>query len=77
MINASPEPFSNWTASIAEDVAVFGGLWAALHYPVAFLIALAVMLALMIWLLPKLIRLIYRAVTRIIEWFRGTPQPTV
>ena len=29
MINASPEPFTNWFASVSEDVAVFGGLWAA------------------------------------------------
>jgi hypothetical protein len=26
IINTSPEPFTNWGASIAEDVAVIGGL---------------------------------------------------
>ena len=26
IINASPEPFTNWTASMAEDVSVFGGV---------------------------------------------------
>ena len=31
-INASPEPFSNWTASLAEDVAVIAGLWTALSH---------------------------------------------
>ena len=30
MINTSPEPFSNWTASLTEDVAVGGLLWLAL-----------------------------------------------
>ncbi len=56
LINTSPEPFSNWTASIAEDVAVIAGLWIALHYPLLFLILLAVFIAVVIWLLPKIIR---------------------
>lgn len=56
LINASPEPFTNWTASVAEDLAVFGGLWAALHYPWLFLILLLIFILLMIWLLPKIWR---------------------
>lgn len=56
LINTSPEPVSNWTASIIEDVAVFTGLWAALHYPVQFLALLAVFIVLMLWLLPRLWR---------------------
>lgn len=56
LINTSPEPFSNWTASIAEDVAVIGGLWIALHFPLLFLILLTVFIAVMIWLLPKILR---------------------
>jgi hypothetical protein len=56
MINTSPEPVTNWTASIAEDLAVIGGLWAALNYPVAFIILLALFVALVIWLLPKIWR---------------------
>ena len=56
MINTSPEPLSNWTASITEDVAVFGGIWAALNYPWVFLGLLALFIVLMIWLLPKLWR---------------------
>jgi hypothetical protein len=56
MINASPEPMSNWAASVAEDVAVFAGLWVALNYPWLFLALLAVFIGLMIWLLPKLWR---------------------
>ncbi len=54
LINTSPEPFTNWAASVTEDVAVVGGLWTCLNYPVAFLIALAVFIAVMIWLLPKI-----------------------
>jgi len=56
LINTSPEPFSNWTASVSEDVAVFGGLWAALNHPFIFLGLLAAFILLMVWLLPKLWR---------------------
>jgi hypothetical protein len=54
LINTSPEPFSNWGASFAEDVTVVGGIALALYYPVVFLVLLAVFIVLMIWLLPKL-----------------------
>jgi hypothetical protein len=56
MINTSPEPVTNWTASIVEDLAVIGGLWAALNYPVVFIILLVLFVALVIWLLPKMWR---------------------
>jgi hypothetical protein len=35
-INLSPEPFSNWSASLVEDALVPAGLWLALVHPVAF-----------------------------------------
>ncbi|MCI0655350.1 MAG: DUF4126 domain-containing protein, partial [Methylococcaceae bacterium] len=54
LINTSPEPFSNWLASISEDVAVIAGLWAALYHPVVFLILLILFILGCIWLLPKL-----------------------
>ena len=56
IINASPEPFSNWTASLMEDAVVLAGIWLAFLYPLVFLAALAVFAALAIWLLPKLWR---------------------
>jgi len=56
VINASPEPFSNWAASFTEDATVLAGIWLAFQYPVVFLAALAVFAALAIWLLPKLWR---------------------
>lgn len=56
LINTSPEPFSNWVASITEDLGVFGGLWLALNHPVLFLVIFVVFLILLIWLLPKLWR---------------------
>ncbi len=56
IINASPEPFSNWAASFTEDGLVVTGIWLAFLYPVVFLAALGVFLVLVIWLLPKLWR---------------------
>ena len=56
LINTSPEPFSNWTASLVEDLSVIGGLWLALNEPWLFLVLLAGFVALMIWLLPKIWR---------------------
>ncbi len=40
-INLSPEPFSNWTASLAEDAAVPAGLWLAVAHPLVFVALLA------------------------------------
>jgi Domain of unknown function (DUF4126) len=54
LINTSPEPFSNWIASISEDVVVIIGVWASINHPVLFLIALAGFILLMIWLLPRI-----------------------
>ncbi len=56
IINTSPEPFTNWAASIGEDVLVVGGLWTALHYPWVFIALLIMFILLMIWLLPKIWR---------------------
>jgi hypothetical protein len=56
LINTSPEPFSNWTASIAEDISVFGGVWLMLNQPWTFVGLLIVFLLLLLWLLPKLWR---------------------
>ena len=54
LINTSPEPVTNWAASVTEDVAVVGGVWACLNEPVLFLVALVLFIALVIWLLPKI-----------------------
>lgn len=68
MINASPEPVTNWTASVAEDVAVFGGLWAALNYPIAFLVFLFVFVCLIAWLLPKIWRGVHQVGRAVGRW---------
>ena len=71
LINTSPEPFSNWTASIMEDVAVVAGLWTALNHPVLFLVLLVLFIFMMIWLLPRLWRGIKAIFRKISNLFRG------
>ncbi len=58
MLNTSPEPVSNWTASISGDFLVLGGLWTALNHPIFFLILFMGFIGLSIWFLPKLWRFI-------------------
>ena len=55
-INASPEPFSNWAASLAEDVVAFLGVWAAFQHPYVMLALVTAFLALSIYLVPKILR---------------------
>lgn len=71
MINTSPEPVSNWAASITEDIAVFAGLWAAIAHPYFFIALLAAFILLMIWLMPKLWRGIKRVWQFFINLFNG------
>ena len=66
LINASPEPFSNWGASFTEDTLVLAGIWFAFKYPLVFLIGFAMFVALVIWLLPKLWRTI-KAMLRLLQ----------
>ncbi|PCI69903.1 MAG: hypothetical protein COB26_00135 [Piscirickettsiaceae bacterium] len=71
LINTSPEPFTNWTASIAEDIAVFAGVWASIQHPTFFVFAIVAFIILMIWALPKLWRGIKRVFTflgRLFGW---------
>lgn len=75
LINTSPEPISNWSASIGEDLLVIAGLWTALTHPVWFLAGLAVFILLMIWLLPKLWRLIRTVLQYIGSWLGWCDKP--
>lgn len=74
LINTSPEPFTNWTASVTEDVVVVGGLWASLNHPWWFLGALALFLLLVAWLLPKIWRALKRLARAVKRWFNGDPE---
>ncbi|PLY14698.1 MAG: DUF4126 domain-containing protein [Sedimenticola sp.] len=75
LINTSPEPVTNWTASITEDIAVVGGLWASLHYPWLFVAGLVVFFLLVIWLMPKIWRALKRVFRAIGRFFGGSSDP--
>lgn len=52
MLNTSPEPVSNWTASISEDAVVVGALALALAYPwlaLTLVLAIGISSALLVW----------------------------
>jgi len=72
IINTSPEPFSNWSASFGEELAVGSVLWLAFTYPLVALAVVAILTAIAIWLIPKLWRAFRRIVLRISGWFHAT-----
>ncbi|TYT26888.1 DUF4126 domain-containing protein [Luteimonas viscosa] len=66
LLNTSPEPVSNWTASTAEDVVVVGALGLAWSYPWAVLgivVTLGIGMLLLLWWVWRLL-------------FRRAPRPT-
>ena len=71
LINTSPEPVTNWAASIGEDVMVLGGLWTMMNYPLLFIALMVVFVGLVIWLLPKLLRALRAVFRKIKSWFSG------
>jgi hypothetical protein len=78
MINTSPEPVTNWIASLGEDLAVFGGLWVALNHPVVFLVLLIVFLLFLAWLLPKIwggIKAVFSTIGRLFGVKPAEPPP--
>lgn len=70
LINTSPEPFTNWFASITEDIVVIGGVWVALTHPFIFLCLLGLFILLAIWLLPKIWRTLKKIIGKIRGFFR-------
>lgn len=75
LINTSPEPFSNWLASVGEDIAVIGGVWACINHPILFLIALTFFILFMIWWLPRIWTGVKKVLQFIINLFRSTGTP--
>ena len=71
LINTSPEPFTNWAASLGEDIAVIVGLWTALYYPWLFVIFLIFFILLLVWLLPK----IWKGVKAVLSSIAGLLKP--
>jgi hypothetical protein len=62
LLNTSPEPVSNWTASVTEDALVVGGLALAFSHPwiaLAIVVSISLLFAFFIWWLWR--RLFRRA----------------
>jgi Domain of unknown function (DUF4126) len=53
LINTSPEPFTNTTASLSEEGLLLLGGWLAIVHPAIFLVFITVFIVALIWLLPK------------------------
>lgn len=70
-INTSPEPVSNWLASLFEDGLVVGVVWLATQHPMLFGAALLVMVVLSVLLLVLLWKFL-RAVLRRLQTFFGS-----
>ena len=86
-INASPEPFSNWAASITEDITVLGSIWMIFNHPIIMMVLIVIFLTSIIWLVPKIFRAAKRGFQALRNKMRGvkpdqttpsgsSPQPT-
>jgi hypothetical protein len=71
LINSSPEPFSNWVASVSEDLLVLGGLFAAFYHPWLFIGLLVLFILFVAWFFPKLWRGLKQLLSFIGRLFKG------
>jgi hypothetical protein len=74
LVNASPEPFSNVALSLAEDMAVVGGTWLVLRYPIVTGLAAAFFAVMFVVFAPRLLSILrahLRAVAALLRTWRG------
>jgi hypothetical protein len=64
-VNASPEPFSNWTLSFGEDLLAVWLTWMATVHPRATIVVVAMLTALAAFVLFHLFRFLRRALQRL------------
>jgi Domain of unknown function (DUF4126) len=62
--NASPEPFSNWVLSFAEDLLAVGMTYLAMRHPVAAFVIAAVVLAIIVAFASVLVRALRKRLGR-------------
>lgn len=60
--NTSPEPVSNWTLSILEDVFVVGAAILATLNPMIIVVAMLIFLIVLAWIIPKVVRRLRRMI---------------
>lgn len=71
--NLSPEPFTNWILSLAEDALVIGASLVAAFHPLVILCVILVFTIAILWLLPKIFRRLRRLISRAADILRGRP----
>ena len=64
--NLSPEPFSNWTLSLGEDILAVWLAWMAAAHPTATIVVVTLLIALAAFLLFHLFRFLRRALERLL-----------
>jgi hypothetical protein len=74
--NTIPEPVTNWTLSIIEDILAIGATVLAVLHPAAILVVIFIFLLALIWILPKVIRRIRRMFAATRAFLSGQPTAT-
>ena len=69
--NLSPEPLTNWSLSLFEDVLAIGATVLAVIYPIGILVVILIFLVLLVWILPKVVRRLRRMLKAAGDFFRG------
>lgn len=69
--NLSPEPISNWTLSIVEDIIAFVGTFLAVFAPMLIAIFLGLFVIFFIWFLPKIVRRLLRMFRAVSAYLSG------
>ena len=69
--NLSPEPVSNWTLSIVEDIIAFSGVFLAVFAPLAIGVVLVIFVLFFLWFFPKVVRAVRRLLNATAALFRG------
>ncbi len=74
--NLSPEPVTNWTLSIVEDIFAVGALVLAVLHPAVMLVVILIFLFILAWILPKVVRRVRRMIASARAFFGGRPVDT-
>jgi len=74
--NLSPEPVSNWTLSVAEDIIAIGGVILAVVSPILIIIVIAIFLVVFIWIAKKVITKLIQMMRAVKNFFFGRKTAT-
>ncbi len=69
--NVSPEPFSNWMLSLAEDALAIIAIFIAILHPLVPLVLILAFVIVLLWILPKVLRRLRRLVGSAFAFLRG------